>query len=177
MPSGRLYNPARAVQAGHGRAGIQTRRHRASTHSLALTPGHHSTRLYGHLRTVKGSPCGRGGSRGRGRQAPHADQGRHAHGSLRAPAPRHTCWDTHVHKHARKAVPVTSFLGDSAQLDSHTSKSPREQEEAGEKTVRQAGGPPNRGCRHWRFRAPWAEGGGGEGMISWPGMTAGRRPE
>lgn len=48
-------------------------------------------------------------------------------------APQHTCRDTHVYTHARKAVPVTSFLGDSAQLDNHTSKSPREQGEAGEK--------------------------------------------
>lgn len=30
-----------------------------------------------------------------------------------------------THMHIRWAVPVTSFLGDSAQLDSHTSESPR----------------------------------------------------
>lgn len=32
---------------------------------------------------------------------------------------------THMHSHAHWAVPVTSFLGDSAQLESHTSESPR----------------------------------------------------
>lgn len=42
--------------------------------------------------------------------------GSHAHGP-----------GTHMltHMHVRWAVPVTSFLGDSAQLESHTSESPR----------------------------------------------------
>ena len=75
-----------------------------------------------------------------------------------------TCMRSHVHQ----AVPVTSFLGDSAQPESHTSESPREQAAAGkerirggETTVRQAGGPPASGCR--RRIGPAAEDGGGEG--------------
>lgn len=76
---------------------------------------------------------------------------------------------TRAHTHALRAVPVTSFLGDSAQLESHTSESPREQAAAGERgeseeereplgrqEVHQASG-----CRH-RFGLA-AEGGGGEG--------------
>lgn len=95
----------------------------------------------------------------------------------RAPAPTHACWGhsfTHMHARAHQAVPVTSFLGDSAQLESHTSESPREHAAAGErkirggeKTVRQAGGPPASGCRR-RVGPAAAEGGGGEGVISWP---------
>lgn len=51
-----------------------------------------------------------------------------------------------MHSHAHHPVPVTSFLGDSVQLDSHTSKSPeskqrreREAEEEREPLGRQAG--------------------------------------
>lgn len=68
---------------------------------------------------------------------------------------------THVHTHARKAVPVTSFLGDSVQLVSHTSESPREQGEAGEKTVRQARGPLKSGCRHQGSGRPGRKAGEG----------------
>lgn len=77
----------------------------------------------------------------------------------------------HMHSHAHWAVPVTSFLGDSAQLESHTSKSPRassnrrgeseEREPLGRQEVPQASGE----WREW-LRAPVelpAEGGGGEG--------------
>lgn len=65
---------------------------------------------------------------------------------------------THMHR----AVPVTSFLGDSAQLESHTSQFPEskwQQEKrirGGERTVRQASA-----CKAPVGLA--AEGGGGEG--------------
>lgn len=72
---------------------------------------------------------------------------------------------THMHSHAHWAVPVTSFLGDSAQLESHTSKSPsaKQQEKRirGERTVRQAGGPPGEWLQEPEEQL--AEGGGGEG--------------
>lgn len=71
---------------------------------------------------------------------------------------------THMHSHAHWAVPVTSFLGDSAQLESHTSESPRasssrkgeseEREPLGRQEVHRASG-----CRP---RFGLAEGGGGE---------------
>lgn len=75
---------------------------------------------------------------------------------------------THMHSHAHWAVPVTSFLGDSAQLESHTSESPRasssrrgeseEREPLGRLEVHRVVGS---GCR--RCFGPLAEGGGGEG--------------
>lgn len=77
---------------------------------------------------------------------------------------------THMRSHAHRAVPVTSFLGDSAQLESHTSECPeseRQQERrtrGGERTVRQAGGP----GRAAGAALGRAEGGGGAGTISWP---------
>lgn len=71
---------------------------------------------------------------------------------------------TRMHSHAHWAVPVTSFLGDSAQLESHTSESPRasssrkgeseEREPLGRREVHRASG-----CRP---RFGLAEGGGGE---------------
>jgi hypothetical protein len=84
-----------------------------------------------------------------------------------------------MHVHACRAVPVTSFLGDSAQLDSHTS-SPRERAAAGEENQRRellgrqevhrvAAGT---GCSACRGR----KAGEGRGVISWPGMAAGRGP-
>lgn len=126
----------RAVQAGHGRAGIRSHRHGASS----LSP---SPLFKAQLRTTKGWFSQQ--AEGPGVEKPHMQ----IKGSMR----REACLlgthaGTHVHTHARKAVPVTSFLGDSVQLVSHTSESPREQEEAGEKTVRQARGPLKSGCRH-----------------------------
>lgn len=60
---------------------------------------------------------------------------------------------THMHSHAPWAVPVTSFLGDSVQLESHTSESPRagssgrreseEREPLGRQEVHRVSG-----CRH-----------------------------
>lgn len=63
--------------------------------------------------------------------------------------------DTHVHTHAHQAVPVTFFLGDSAQLESHTSESPeskqqqerRESEEKREPLGRQEVHTGPSGCR------------------------------
>lgn len=81
---------------------------------------------------------------------------------------------THMRSHAHRAVPVTSFLGDSAQLESHTSECPESESESerqqerrtrgGERTVRQAGGP----GRAAGAALGRAEGGGGAGTISWP---------
>ena len=78
-----------------------------------------------------------------------------------------------MHSHAHQAVPVTFFLGDSAQLESHTSESPeskqqqerRESEEKREPLGRQEIHRPS-GCLvagRALSRAAWAEGGGGEG--------------
>lgn len=122
--------------------------------------GHHSTRLHGPSEDRKGFSQQAGGPGSR--KAPHARR----EACLRKPAgtssSAHMLGHTHVHTHACKPVPVTSFLGDSAQLDNHTSESPREQGEAGEKTVRQAGGPPKRGCRHRGSGRPGRKAGEGK---------------
>ena len=79
---------------------------------------------------------------------------------------------THMHSHAHQAVPVTFFLGDSAQLESHTSESPeskqqqerRESEEKREPLGRQEIHRPS-GCRQGSEsgRLGGRRGRGGEG--------------
>lgn len=116
----------------------------AATHTLIL--GHYSARLHSSLEDYKGFSLQAEGP-GSGK-ALHAHEGKHAcgHQLLRTHAGTHMF----TRMHTRKAVPVTSFLGDSAQLDNHTSESQREQGEAGEKTVRQTGRQEGRGCRGCR---------------------------
>lgn len=103
--------------------------------------------------------------------------GRASRGSMRTAAGGHRlphvhARDTHAHTHARGAVPVASFLGDSAQLESHTSEPPRasssgrgeseeEREPLGRQEVHQASGYRRRSGR--RRKA-----GEGRGVISWP---------
>lgn len=125
-----------------------------------------------------------------GRQSPGSgggreDAGRTDRGLLRLPGkhaargrqhrlPHADAWDahvTHMHSHAHWAVPVTSFLGDSAQLESHTSESPRagssgrreseEREPLGRQEVHRVSG-----CR--RPQSSWRKAGEGRGVISWP---------
>lgn len=82
--------------------------------------------------------------------------------------PRTHAGDTHVHTHAQQAVPVTSFLGDSAQLESHTSESPpRASSSRREEKSEEEREPLGRQEVHRRVAAGAAlgpaEGGGGEG--------------
>lgn len=135
--------PTPHTHPGEHRQGMAELGFEATGTGPARSYSHHAPRLRGSSGDDKGAFSQK--AEGPGVEKPRMQ----TKGSMR----REACLlgthaGTHVHTHARKAVPVTSFLGDSVQLVSHTSESPREQGEAGEKTVRQARGPLKSGCRH-----------------------------